>query len=923
MFKQFSAFILSLSFLTAFPAYIYARGMEGVPGQSSAQESSGSQANGSATSNPGEPALNGGEFAIPSVSPSTHMVSENEPVKDPSQMSDMEIFKNFYAEKPLLAATAMLNTMDDIPGNELNDFQDYFCNQIAEMIVALDTKSKSGEISQEEYTEITMRLGGYGLYTLQTDAYGVSGGGEMTMGMMSIDTIPLKPGVEPRPWPSAPLPQNSGKPQVKPGSAMSQALQQATLIPPQNGQSAQLVPPNGGKPVELNPVMALIPAHKAARDGDMKGFQSAISRAESYFPSKPRVQIAAASLYYETGNFKKAETAATRAIGLSKNDPDAYKARALARSAMNDRKGAIEDVNKAVAINPQDESARLLTLLIDSRKPVKSFKTVSSLQGMKRQLGIKTDSRDAARSEPVKIETAGVPRTVPGTDGSVSTDYAKSKAHTKTAQARNRLGDYEGAVSYASLALEKDPDNLEAYMERANAYNSMGKYEDVIRDTTYVIGKDENNMQAFNLRSWALNHIDNPNDAANDAERAIGINPNFADSWFNHGLAAEKQGDYKRMLEDFKQAAALNESYSRKYQDALAQYGGRVPGFSASAQTQASDLGGEVQEPVASPVSRYFMLLIFMLVGGALIAVGLAHVLTGSSPKENRGGRHNSGNRSSKGIISPAVFYEGVATGKYKIEKKIGEGAMGKVYLAVDKSLGRKVAIKKMNDEIKVNEREKQRFLDEARTVALLHHPNIVEIYTIFEESGDVFLVFEYLEGRTLDTVLNKDIRMSFNRVKGIYEEVAKALDYAHSKGVVHRDLKLSNIMLTAEGYVKVMDFGLAGRAIEAKVNSGNREVVGSPAYMAPEQENGNSSVRSDIYSLGICIYESLTGVLPFQGPDFSNQKMRNFYEPVSQCVPGLPRAIDTLIEKCLDVDPEKRFASAEEFRKALASIHA
>ena len=925
MLKNFFAFIVSLSFITAFPACVYARGMEGVPSQSSASGTSGTDNGGSSQSGSSEPALNGGEFAIPSVSPSTHVVSETEPVKDPSQMSDMEIFKNFYAEKPLLAATAMLNTMDDIPGDELNDFQDYFCSQIAEMIVSLDTKSKTGEISQEQYKEITIRLGGYGLYTLQTDAYGApNSGGEMGIGMLSIDTIPLKPGINPRPWPTAPMPQPSGNPQAKPGSAMSQALQQGTLIPPQDGHSAQLVPPSGGKPVELNPVLALIPAHKAARDGDTAGFQSAMSKVEGYFPSKPRVQIAAASLYYETGNFKKAETAATRAIGLSKNDPDAYKARALARSAMNDRKGAIEDVNKAVAINPQDESARLLTLLIDSRKPVKSFRTVSSLQGMKRQLGIKTDSRDAVRSEPVKIETSGVPRTVPNADASVSTDYAKSKAHTKTAQARNRLGDYEGAVSYASLALEKDPDNLEAYMERANAYNSLGKYEDVIRDTTYIIGKDENNMQAFNLRSWALNHLDNPNDAANDAERAIGINPNFADSWFNHGLAAEKQGDYKRMLEDFKQAAALNESYSRKYQDALAQYGGRVPGFSASVQNQASDLGGEVQEPVASPVSRYFMLLIFMLVGGTLIAVGLAHVLAGNNNiKENRGGKHNAGSRSAKGIISPAVFYEGVATGKYKIEKKVGEGAMGKVYLAVDKSLGRKVAIKKMNDEIKVNEREKQRFLDEARTVALLHHPNIVEIYTIFEESGDVFLVFEYLEGRTLDTVLNKDIRMSFNRVKGIYEEVAKALDYAHSKGVVHRDLKLSNIMLTAEGYVKVMDFGLAGRAIESKVNSGNREVVGSPAYMAPEQEGGQSSVRSDIYSLGICIYESLTGVLPFQGPDFANQKMRNFYEPVSQCVPGLPKAIDALLEKCLDVDPEKRFSSAEEFRKALAEIHA
>lgn len=918
MFKKifsFFAICAFLYFLSAIPSY--SRGMEGLPQQTDNSQAAPADSNASGNMSE-EPPINGGEFAIPVAAPAAPDSETTPQQLNPSEMSDLQIFKTFYEEKPALAATAMLNTMDDVPGSELDDFQDLFCNEIAAMIVALDSKFKAGELSASDYSALTKRLGGYGLYTLQTDAYGVENpNAGLGLGIMAIDTIPVKPGVNPRPWPAADL---------KPGSSMSQAMQ-GTLIPPQNGISAQLIPANGnGKPVELNPVLALIPAHKAARDGDKASLQSALQKAEEYFPSKPKIHVAAASLYYESGDYKKSIYAANRAIGLSKNDPEAYKARALARSAMNDRKGAIEDVNRAVAINPQDESARLLSLLIASRKPVKSYKTISSIQGMKRQLGIKTDSRDVVRNEPVNIETSAIPKTIPsGNDGSVSTDYAKSKAYTKTAQAKNRLGDYDSAISYASLALEKDPDNLEAYLERANAYNSLGRYEDVIRDTTYVIGKDESNMQAFNLRSWALNRNENPNDAAKDAERAIGINPNFADAWFNHGLAAEKQGDYKRMLEDFKQAAALNENYDRKYQDALAQYGGRVPGFSASAQNQATDLGSEVQEPVASPISRYFMLLIFMLVGGTLIAIGLTHVLQGqNTAKNDRKGRDkNHGGASAAGmILSPSVFYEGVATGKYKIEKKVGEGAMGKVYLAVDKSLGRKVAIKKMNEEIKVNEREKRRFLEEARTVALLHHPNIVEIYTIFEESGDVFLVFEYLEGKTLDTVLSKDIRMSFNRVKGIYEEVAKALDYAHSKNVIHRDLKLSNIMLTAEGYVKVMDFGLAGRAIEARVNSGNREVVGSPAYMAPEQEGGESSVRSDIYSLGVCMYESLTGVLPFQGPDFLSQKTRNFYEPVSQCVPGLPKAIDALLEKCLDIDPRKRFASAEEFRKALDAIH-
>jgi len=246
---------------------------------------------------------------------------------------------------------------------------------------------------------------------------------------------------------------------------------------------------------------------------------------------------------------------------------------------------------------------------------------------------------------------------------------------------------------------------------------------------------------------------------------------------------------------------------------------------------------------------------------------------------------------------------------------------MGQVYQAVDQSLGRKVAIKKMNEEIKVNDREKQRFLDEARTVALLHHPNVVEIYTIFEEEGDIYLVFEYVEGRSLDKILDTEARIHFPRARGIFDETAKALAYAHSKGVVHRDLKLSNIMLSEEDGVKVMDFGLARRAKESMALVSNKEVVGSPAYMAPEQELGVSSVESDIYSLGICLYEALTGVLPFQGPDFHYQKMHKSYQALSAIVPGLPAAVDAMLDKCLAPGPENRFRSVEEFRRALNDI--
>jgi serine/threonine-protein kinase len=138
---------------------------------------------------------------------------------------------------------------------------------------------------------------------------------------------------------------------------------------------------------------------------------------------------------------------------------------------------------------------------------------------------------------------------------------------------------------------------------------------------------------------------------------------------------------------------------------------------------------------------------------------------------------------------------------------------------------------------------------------------------------------------------------------------------------VVHRDLKLSNMMLSSEGCVKVMDFGLARRAMESMARFSNKEVVGSPAYMAPEQELGVSSPGSDIYSLGVCLYEALSGVLPFQGPDFHHQKLRNSYQRLSEILPALPKGVDAVVARCLAPAPEDRYSSAEEFRRALDAI--
>ncbi len=666
-------------------------------------------------------------------------------------------------------------------------------------------------------------------------------------------------------------------------------------------------------PETKDPVEALVEVRVAQDEGDAQKAAVAMETARTTYPDNPGVQISVSVSYNEAKNYKMAEKSATAAINIDSKNPDAYKARALARASLEDRKGAIEDIQKAMEIAPQDESAKLLAALLESRKSVPTLKSISSVDEIKRALGALDEAPEAVVARPsMQFGTLD-------TGKSAEPDYAKSKAYLQTAAAKNRLGDYANAAHYAGLAIEKDPANLSAYLERANAYNFLGRYDDAVRDASAVIEKDPSSMQAFNMRAWALNRKGQASDAETDASRAIGLNPDFADAWFNRALAYEKQGDYKHMLEDFKQAASLSGSYSSRYQDAVAQYGQQVPGFTAlPAGVKRAVVAQEEGTPAQrrrNPLSRFLVTLFFTLTGGALVAMGLIHIMT--SKREGEA----TARVTHPDVLSPSIFYEGVATGKYKIERKLGQGAMGVVYEATDQSLGRKVAIKKMSDEIKVNDREKQRFLDEARTVALLHHPGIVEIHTIFEEEDNIYLVFEHVEGQTLDRVLDLEARIPFERARELFGEVAGALAYAHGKSVVHRDLKLSNMMLSTEGAVKVMDFGLARHALESAARFSNKEVVGSPAYMAPEQELGVSSVESDIYSLGVCLYECLSGVLPFQGPDFHQQKIRLAYQQPSEMVAGLPQGMDAVIAKCLAVEPEARFHSADEFRRALSAV--
>ncbi|NLO90805.1 MAG: protein kinase [Elusimicrobia bacterium] len=251
--------------------------------------------------------------------------------------------------------------------------------------------------------------------------------------------------------------------------------------------------------------------------------------------------------------------------------------------------------------------------------------------------------------------------------------------------------------------------------------------------------------------------------------------------------------------------------------------------------------------------------------------------------------------------------------GKMELEKEIGRGGMGIVYSVFDKTLNRRVAVKRMRDELYMSKKEVHKFLNEARTVAQLNHPNIVIVYEILEMEDMAYILFEYIDGTSLENMLAGTPKgMRFGEALRIIEQVCNGLSYAHSHNVIHRDLKPSNIMLANDGLVKITDFGIA-RVAKDTILRLTGASTGTLAYMSPEQELGQCDPAADIYSLGVMIYELLTGELPFKGPNFYLQKEKMVYRPILDLSPELPKKVDSVISKCLQADKSARYGSVDE----------
>ena len=584
---------------------------------------------------------------------------------------------------------------------------------------------------------------------------------------------------------------------------------------------------------------------------------------------------------YSLGQYQDAIANATRLMKLDPDNESAYTTRALSNYYSGHYLEAREDAQRALALNKENEVALATLRMANSRV---------------KQAELKLGPGATEQANRIRAEYQAMLEQ--------QNQQEAETARTQGSRAPARIQTPAPAPESADAASSPG----QAALQRAAASNQAGEYEEAVADATEALRLSPGSALALDARSRALLNLGRVEDAARDATDAIRLDPANAYPFATRARAREKMKDWAGMLADFQQAARLNPQFEPDYRRALERHA--LP----PAPTAATPVPARGDE---SGASRVWLLILSSVVGGSLIAAGLVHVFSVQW------------NRKVTTAIRRLEEARGAATlnghdlgglgSHFQVVRAIGKGGMGIVYEAMDKALNRRVALKKMREEISGDTRERERFLHEARTVAGLHHPNIVDIHSIVEDGGALGLVFEYVPGRTVEQMIAEKKRLSVPEVRHIMRGVCQALEYAHKRGVIHRDLKPSNIMLTDEYEVKVMDFGIARQAKDA-LNRANvtNTIAGTPPYMAPEADKGVIRKETDVYGLGACLYEMLTGERPFPAPATTSSKLAMDFVRPTGLRKDLPAGIDALVDASLAPDPEKRIHTPAEFMARL-----
>lgn len=559
-----------------------------------------------------------------------------------------------------------------------------------------------------------------------------------------------------------------------------------------------------------------------------------------------------------------------------------------------DLAGAQALAASAVKENPGSEDMRELKAFVDSRRPGMDRKDVAA-----RVRELSDGMRSADGAENGAILATPMAGFVGGAAGGARSGVAAftgpagagmegmRPGPVREAAGKIALRDYAGAEKLLTRRLEAEPRDGGALRLRALARRFLKRPSDSADDARRVLEQYPGDSRSRGLLALSLVDLGRGEEAYAEASRAVTDGPNDASAWAARARVLQFLGRDAERLEDLRRAAALDPQFDALYRDALTASGASVPGSSRGKAVWTGAIGIAL---------LFFAAVLLRRRGDSSVRLAMR--------REDHDGLAR--------VAAPAP----VAPRGFQILHTLGQGGMGVVYEAVDLALQRTVALKKLREEVAGNPRELARFLKEARTVAALKHPNIVEIHSIHENAGGLFLVFEKVPGQSLHEALGKGA-MSPADTAGVLRQVAAALDYAHARGVVHQDLKPANIMVYG-GAAKVMDFGIARRVQETLSTMSRVEIAGTPAYMAPEQERGVVTPAADLYALGVCAYETLTGSLPFPSGGVM-LKAQKLYRPASEVKPGITAATDTVLGRALEPDPSVRWPSASSFVEALA----
>ncbi|HYK11919.1 MAG TPA: protein kinase [Gemmatimonadales bacterium] len=268
------------------------------------------------------------------------------------------------------------------------------------------------------------------------------------------------------------------------------------------------------------------------------------------------------------------------------------------------------------------------------------------------------------------------------------------------------------------------------------------------------------------------------------------------------------------------------------------------------------------------------------------------------------------------------VRLQRIVEGKYKLERLLGKGGMGAVFLAKDLTLDRDVAIKVLPPDVSQDDHVVKRFQQEAKTAAKLDHTNIIPIYRVESESGLNYFVMKYISGTSLEDLLEQKKPIPVEEIQRILWQAGVALGHAHQRGIVHRDVKPANIMFDHDGKVMLTDFGISKALQAASGFTGTGMIIGTPHYMAPEQAKGQPvDGRADQYSLGVVGYRMITGALPFAGDSIHTILYKHIFEeppPVRSVRPDIPEFLSTAIQRAMSKEPAQRYATMEDFATAV-----